>query len=491
MSNQFSPENSIAIYKPFDRRPGGPKSLDISPTYQGKLTEQLKKIIHPTVVNTRLDKDHDSPKVNLSEMMQEESPRARSVHESLKINLNPTIRRKLLSTSTIGNEVKLLKSEKDDLNRTQGPAFPPSIRAGKVRLATSFTNNKYSSEDSSQTPVHSKPMGPKLRKMSLIRLSPKPDNKPALSISITNNSLKTQPVQVTLCDTKSTASRENNSGNQVGEVKQVEMLHVSPNVVQQLNFSSLVSRQEKIIRESSQTMYKGNQAIIYYSIIWETGTTYFGELKESLFHGDGVLQHCSGYSIKGRFANGEVHGKAEYVSGKRSYVGDWEHNVPHGIGIERVEGIYRYEGTFFEGAKQGKGVMTLFKKGVYDGEFTANNFHGHGIFVWNDGKKYVGSWNMGHMHGKGTMTWPDGRKFEGRYYKSKKEGFGVFTWADGKHFAGTWRGGKQQGVGNYKPLEGHKVKATWREGKVEVSDRPNPSKDNLVQTPIIRKQADL
>ena len=235
-----------------------------------------------------------------------------------------------------------------------------------------------------------------------------------------------------------------------------------------LNFSYLLSGKEKIIQNTRRKFYKDGVEQEIVCLIWEDGTQYEGSIIDHKFHGYGKLFVATGYTIKGYFIKGNIEGHAEYRMGGKSYIGEWMENMPHGRGIEKVEGSYTYEGDFWSGIKFGKGKMVIFSKGTYEGEFRDNCFHGSGKFVWTDGRKYIGVWFRNHMHGKGMMTWPDGRKYVGRYMKSKKEGFGVFTWADGRVFSGIWKGGKQEGTGKYIPLNGRKQDGEWKNGKCSV-----------------------
>lgn len=235
-----------------------------------------------------------------------------------------------------------------------------------------------------------------------------------------------------------------------------------------LTFTSLLEGGEKILKEISKSVIRNGKTSTVCCITWENGSTYEGEITNMKFHGFGVLAHSSGYSIKGEFREGKVYGKAEYTKGKHYYSGQWKDNLPHGQGVERVEGVFDYAGSFVEGIKFGKGKMKIVGKGSYEGEFKLNSFYGFGCFTWNEGKKYIGNWVLNLMHGKGKMTWPDGRKFEGRYSRNKKDGQGQFTWADGRAFAGIWKEGKQQGNGKYINLGGEKGQANWECGKLQI-----------------------
>lgn len=236
---------------------------------------------------------------------------------------------------------------------------------------------------------------------------------------------------------------------------------------EKLFFTNLIEADDRIIAKNSKIVMQDGLEKIVSCLIWQSGTTFEGEIANMKFQGFGKLHHHSGYTIKGSFEGGMVQGRAEFYSAKKSYTGQWKDNVPHGSGLERVEGVYEYLGEFVDGLKNGKGRMQILNKGVYEGSFRANCFHGQGTFLWEDGRKYTGTWFINCMHGKGLMTWPDGRRYEGRYVKNKKEGYGSFTWADGRVFAGLWKNGKQHGQGKYLNLKGTRNEAQWDHGHLQ------------------------
>ena len=243
-----------------------------------------------------------------------------------------------------------------------------------------------------------------------------------------------------------------------------ENKEVYGNFLQRLNFTSLMEGGERILKEISKTIVVNGKSTTVCCITWENGSTYEGEIVGMKFNGYGLLNHYSGYMVKGSFVDGRINGQGEFTKGRMSYVGNWVNNLPNGSGIEKVDGAYQYEGNFVEGIKHGKGKMKIQHKGKYEGDFKHNMFHGIGTFTWLDGKRYTGHWSQNLMQGRGVMIWPDGRKFEGRYAHNKKEGPGLFTWADGRTCYGMWKDGKQQGNGKYTTLTGEKGHKIWKDG---------------------------
>ncbi len=90
----------------------------------------------------------------------------------------------------------------------------------------------------------------------------------------------------------------------------------------------------------------------------------FGEVQSGLFErgalscDKGFLQNQAGDTYIGAFRQGEVHGKATFMSGKSdSYEGHWEHFMRHGRGVSRTGTTGEYRGYFLNNLKHGKGSI--------------------------------------------------------------------------------------------------------------------------------------
>lgn len=86
--------------------------------------------------------------------------------------------------------------------------------------------------------------------------------------------------------------------------------------------------------------------------------------------GEGSLYiYPDGSYYKGNIKNSRASGKGVFVYKNEEliYKGDWEKDLPHGSGEERLSDGSVYEGDFIEGLKSGKG-----------------------IFVWPNGDRYEG-----------------------------------------------------------------------------------------------------
>ncbi|MFL1454266.1 C13 family peptidase [Marinobacter sp. GN3S48] len=134
------------------------------------------------------------------------------------------------------------------------------------------------------------------------------------------------------------------------------------------------------------------------------GSTYSGDIRDGLFHGEGVQEFASGTVYSGQFREGYWHGQGTLES-------------PAG---------WRYEGEFKKGLMSGQGVLED-DDSRYEGAFRNNEFHGEGryeasgsvyIAEFEDGApvkgkhmtdygSYEGEFRDWYYHGEGTYSFPD------------------------------------------------------------------------------------
>lgn len=193
---------------------------------------------------------------------------------------------------------------------------------------------------------------------------------------------------------------------------------------------------------------------------------YFGEFKEGLRFGQGMLT---------------------YPDGKK-YVGEFKDDKSNGRGI-----TYRPDGTLSESGLYRDGQLyssqyidpNIFNKitrnsrppSPLDSVFGQNNLpmcQGSDSSRWtyclgtenySNGKKYIGEFKDGLKHGQGTFTWPDNDKYVGEFKDDKISGQGVYTFSDGKKYAGEYRDEKRNGLFTVTYPGGEKFIGEYRDDK--------------------------
>lgn len=107
--------------------------------------------------------------------------------------------------------------------------------------------------------------------------------------------------------------------------------------------------------------------------IWKNGSTYSGEFKNGLKHGQGK----------------------------------WRKNKDHEA--------HQYDGQYIDDKKEGYGIFKWASGNIYRGMYKNDEREGIGEMRWTDGSVYLGQWHRGIQHGYGKMIFPDGTIKEGYY----------------------------------------------------------------------------
>lgn len=222
----------------------------------------------------------------------------------------------------------------------------------------------------------------------------------------------------------------------------------------------------------------------------QTGTTYFGELRDGKKEGYGIdirndfiylgeykddLPNGKGKMIfknadyyDGDWKDGKFEGQGRFVLRATgiSYHGQFVQGLKDGYGIEERADGSKYEGHFKEGQKHGKGLYKWAIGERYEGEFVENKMYGNGTYSWNDGTVYVGEWKDNKLYGNGLLIEGNGGRYLGSFKNDKKEGYGVYTWNDGWIYRGNWRNGVQNGIGTEVDPKGTSRVCQWKDGTV-------------------------
>lgn len=148
--------------------------------------------------------------------------------------------------------------------------------------------------------------------------------------------------------------------------------------------------------------------------VFPEGHTYYGEWREGVFAGQGVLEYPGGLRVEGNFHDGEKDGKCRivYPTGE-VYEGNCVKGVQHGVGMITWPNGDNYQGYWLDGRRDGEGSFTC-------------------VFY-----KYVGTWRDGFMEGDGRLEFNGGGSYQGKFMLGKFHGDGLLSRASGIITKGT------------------------------------------------------
>jgi len=187
-----------------------------------------------------------------------------------------------------------------------------------------------------------------------------------------------------------------------------------------------------------------NNNLIYAKLYFMNGDIYEGEMKNTSFHGKGILQN-----------NEEI------------YEGDFIESEKDGYGKLTYNDGVIYEGNFSKGEFKGKGKMNWGNGYTYEGEFNGQNMMGEGKLVGPDGDTYEGQFENSLFNGKGKYTFNNGNIYEGEFKYGNKAGNGVYTVFNKYIFQGNWENDLPNGIGKLTTWNHSGVlKSAWRSGNI-------------------------
>ncbi|XP_059093177.1 uncharacterized protein LOC131888352 [Tigriopus californicus] len=110
------------------------------------------------------------------------------------------------------------------------------------------------------------------------------------------------------------------------------------------------------------------------------------------------------------------------------YSGDTRRGLPHGDGLlvfftTDREKRYNYSGEWFNGRRQGHGVLNFRDGTVYEGHFDKNQPNGRGKISYYNGDEFQGFFIQGKRDGQGMLTFNTGARREGEWKKDLLNGF--------------------------------------------------------------------
>lgn len=156
---------------------------------------------------------------------------------------------------------------------------------------------------------------------------------------------------------------------------------------------------------------------------------YNGELKDWLYHGEGILIDNNNEIKEGKWESGKFVNATKWV-------------LPSGS---------IYKGELLDEKRNGKGVMQFTNGGIYEGDFQKNKRQGKGKMIYGNLDVYEGEWSGDNRDGFGVMKWLNGDSYTGKWIKNNREGSGVFVGDEGKfYYNGEWFSDQKQGKARYK-----------------------------------------
>lgn len=161
-----------------------------------------------------------------------------------------------------------------------------------------------------------------------------------------------------------------------------------------------------------------------------------------------------------------------------SYIGEMTDSLRHGFGKYKDPNINSdYEGNWYLGLKHGLGKLVYFDESYYEGFFAYGIRSGKGLIAYSSGNLYVGEWKLDKKNGFGKMYWiSTNQKYVGFWKNNLQEGFGQCTWNVDQQqterlrptkYIGFWRVGKMDGYGVFYLSNGEILLGSWSEGKKE------------------------
>lgn len=200
------------------------------------------------------------------------------------------------------------------------------------------------------------------------------------------------------------------------------------------------------------------------TITYHNESTYVGELKNGVPHGQGTLRYKTGSEYKGAWKNGNRHGQMTSTYKNFKKIGIWENNFKYNVSCYKdgeLSGKY-IEGKYYKKSELSHNILnrgdqktiTYPDGSKYVGEIKNGKRHGKGNYLFASGDRYVGEWYNNNITGKGIFLFRYGDKYEGEFLKGKFHGDGGYTDQNGDNRGGTWknhilykgRGHNDQGV---------------------------------------------
>jgi hypothetical protein len=164
-------------------------------------------------------------------------------------------------------------------------------------------------------------------------------------------------------------------------------------------------------------------------IFVELKTEYSGQWSNDKKNGDGIEKMSNWAVYRGQFKSGQYHGIGEYkfigssTRAGESFYGELKDGKFNGQGTYNWANGDKYVGEYKDGQYNGQGTYNRANGDKYVGEFKDDKFNGQGTYNRANGDKYVGEFKNNTAHGTGISIWKMGQTlFDTKYEDAPSDG---------------------------------------------------------------------
>jgi hypothetical protein len=192
---------------------------------------------------------------------------------------------------------------------------------------------------------------------------------------------------------------------------------------------------------------------------------YEGQWQNDVPNGLGVMIDTFHGRYQGAWKRGLREGNGHFrdAAGK-SYQGKWKDNSRNGSGTETLPSGERYEGDFQNSLRHGKGVTTRGETYTHTGAWRRGKMHGKGTLE-EDGMRYVGEFKNGERTGKAHIFYSEFLEYKGEVLRGKRQGSGVMLFEDDRRYNGEWVNDEMEGYGVLTYPNGNEYNGPFKNGK--------------------------
>jgi len=167
--------------------------------------------------------------------------------------------------------------------------------------------------------------------------------------------------------------------------------------------------------------------------------------------------------------NEKFTGKGRYTFPNHAeYSGDFEEDLPEGMGQLELPNGDSYEGQWVAGEMSGFGIYRFYNekldrfKGQYEGQFSNSKFNGFGKMIYPNSSVYCGYWRDGLKEGLGEFACINGETIMGRWENDDLVE-GIYTFKDGTKYVGHFRNFNFNGFGSLIHPDGSTQQGYWKD----------------------------